>query len=88
MTVPGTGCEQRLRALAGVVSEDRSDIPARGLPMSLLRELKQQIPCDCISFEAFDSGRREVCFLQAVRSGPPVAQHRHVHRPRARRRLQ
>jgi hypothetical protein len=31
-----------------MVSEQRDDLPDQGLPMSLLSELKEQIPCDVI----------------------------------------
>jgi len=40
--------EQDLRALAGVVSEVRPDLPGQGLPLSLLSDLKDQIPCDVL----------------------------------------
>jgi DNA-binding CsgD family transcriptional regulator len=55
--------------MARIVCEQRDDIPARGLPMSLLADIKEQIGCDIISFEGFDSQREVTWFLQAIR-GP------------------
>jgi DNA-binding CsgD family transcriptional regulator len=49
--------ERDLRALAGIVSERRTDLPDHGLPLSLLSDLKDQVRCDGISFESFDSAR-------------------------------
>lgn len=54
------------RALAGMVCEHRSDLPPDGLPLSLLADLKDQIGCDEISFEGFDSSCPQVSFVQAV----------------------
>ena len=36
MRTPVTASERDLRALAGIVSDDRADLPAEGLPPSLL----------------------------------------------------
>src|SRR5215475_1933289 len=59
--------DQDLCALAGIVSQDRPDVPAQeGLPPSLLADLMGQIRCDVISFEGFDSGRQETWFLQSI----------------------
>jgi DNA-binding CsgD family transcriptional regulator len=67
MTAPVTVRERDLRALAAIVSEDRPDVPAgEGLPLSLLADLKEQIRCDGISLERYDSGRQETGFLQLV----------------------
>jgi hypothetical protein len=38
--------EQDLRRLAGIVSEHRDDIPAHGVPLSLLADIAGQIRCD------------------------------------------
>jgi DNA-binding CsgD family transcriptional regulator len=59
MAVPVAPWERDLRRLAGIVSERRDDIPAEGVPLSLLSDLAGLIGCDVISFEGFDS-RREV----------------------------
>ena len=37
------------------VSDGRSDLPAAGLPLSLLAELKDQIPCDELDFDGHDA---------------------------------
>jgi DNA-binding CsgD family transcriptional regulator len=67
MTVPVTASERDLRALAAVVSQDRSDLPdGEGLPLSLLADLMGQIRCDGISLERHDSGRQETGFLQLI----------------------
>jgi DNA-binding CsgD family transcriptional regulator len=67
MTAPVTVREPDLRALAGIVSEDRPDLPdGEGLPLSLLADLMGQIRCDGISLERHDSGRRETGFLQLI----------------------
>jgi DNA-binding CsgD family transcriptional regulator len=58
MTAPVTVSERDLRTLLGIVSDDRSDIPAEGLPPSLLAELTDQIRCDVLSFFGLDSIQR------------------------------
>ncbi|MET7466472.1 response regulator transcription factor [Nonomuraea sp. NPDC005501] len=47
-----------LRTLAGIVSEDRTDVPAQGLPPSLLSDLMGQIRCDELTVAGFDSHRQ------------------------------
>jgi DNA-binding CsgD family transcriptional regulator len=66
MRAPVTASEQDLRALAGIVSDERSDLPAQGLPLSLLSELREQIPCDYLSFQGYDSGRQRYWFTQRL----------------------
>jgi DNA-binding CsgD family transcriptional regulator len=67
MTAPVTASERDLRALAGIVSEDRDDLPdGPGLPPSLLADLMGQIRCDGISLERFDSGRQASRVLQGI----------------------
>ena len=58
--------EQELRALAGVVSEGRSDLPAQGLPLSLLSDLKDQIPCDFLSCHGYDTTLQQYWFTQQI----------------------
>jgi DNA-binding CsgD family transcriptional regulator len=65
--------ERDLRRLAGIVSEHRDDIPAQGVPLSLLDDLARQIRCDVISFEGFDSAREVTWFLQAIRGRQQVS---------------
>ena len=68
MTTPVRVSDRDLRALAALVSEDRPDLPdGEGLPPSLLADLKDQIRCDAMSFEGFDSGRQKTWFFQALR---------------------
>ncbi len=49
MTAPVTVSEKDLRTLLGIVREHRTDLPAAGLPESLLIELMGQVRCDVIS---------------------------------------
>jgi hypothetical protein len=70
MTAPLVAGERDLRTLAGIVSDYRADLPAQGLPWSLLGELKEQICCDEIAFEGFDSARRMVWFAQCIPADP------------------
>ena len=75
MSISATAGDRELRTLAGIVSEDRPDLPAGGgLPPSLLADLMDQIRCDVISFEGFDSRRRETWLFQSIpgRSGGVV----------------
>ena len=59
-----------LRALAGIVSQDRPDVPPEeGLPPSLLADLTRQIRCDTLTFFGMDSGRRAYWFAQDI---PPI----------------
>jgi DNA-binding CsgD family transcriptional regulator len=63
MAAPVLPRERDLRRLAEIVSEHRDDIPADGLPLSLLSDIAGQIPCDAISFEGFDSCRGKNFFF-------------------------
>jgi DNA-binding CsgD family transcriptional regulator len=58
--------ERDLRTLAGIVSDHRTDLPADGLPLSLLADLMGQIRCDAAILYGFDSGRREYWFVQEI----------------------
>ena len=66
MSTPVRASDQDLGALAAIVSEDRADLSAEGLPESLLSDLMDQIRCDGIVFQRFDSGCRETRFLQVI----------------------
>jgi DNA-binding CsgD family transcriptional regulator len=67
MGAPHTASEQDLCTLAGIVSEDRADLPASGgLPESLLADLMDQIRCDEVTFVGLDSGQRTYWFGQEV----------------------
>jgi hypothetical protein len=65
MTAPMTATERDLRALAGMVSDYRADLPAHGLPMSLLSDLASQIRCDAVLFEGLDSKRQGTWFAES-----------------------
>jgi len=69
MVAPVTVSEQDLRTLLGIVNDDRSDLPAAGLPLSLLAELKDQIRCDQIECSRVDSGRQIDLFGQSIPDG-------------------
>ena len=66
MTAPVTASERDLRTLAGIVSDHRADLPAEGLPPSLLADLMGQIRCDAVTFDGFDSGRQAYWFGQEI----------------------
>lgn len=69
MTTPVTASERDLRALAGIVSRDRADLAAAGLPPSLLADLMGQIRCDVIGFAGFDGGRQATWSPQFMPDG-------------------
>jgi DNA-binding CsgD family transcriptional regulator len=56
--------ELDLRRLLGIVTGDRSDLPAEGLPLSLLADLTDLVRCDAVSFFTLDSGARATGFMQ------------------------
>jgi DNA-binding CsgD family transcriptional regulator len=58
--------ERDLRTLAGVVSEVRSDLPPQGLPLSLLSDLKDQIPCDFLLCHGYDTTLLRYWFAQQL----------------------
>jgi hypothetical protein len=60
--------DRDLRALAAIVSQDRPGLPdgEEGLPLSLLADLQDQIRCDEIHLERYDSERQESRLLQRV----------------------
>ena len=66
MTAPVTASERDLRALAGIVNDHRADLPAEGVPPSLLADLMGQIRCDVVMFSGMDSGQQMFRFGQAV----------------------
>jgi DNA-binding CsgD family transcriptional regulator len=68
MSTPIRASDQDLRALAAIVSQDRPDQPdGEGLlPPSLLADLMDQIPCEAISVERFDTGRQVNRWLQGI----------------------
>jgi DNA-binding CsgD family transcriptional regulator len=67
MRAPVTASERDLLALAGIVSQDRSDLPdGEGVPPSLLADLIGQIRCDDLFFIGFDSIRQAHWFEQEI----------------------
>jgi DNA-binding CsgD family transcriptional regulator len=68
MSTPIRASDQDLRALAAIVSQDRLDQPdGEGLlPPSLLADLMDQIPCDAISVEHYDTGQQFHSWLQGI----------------------
>lgn len=66
MTAPITASEWDLRTLAGIISDHRDDVPAAGLPPSLLADLMDQIHCDALSFDGQDSARQVMEFGQQI----------------------
>jgi DNA-binding CsgD family transcriptional regulator len=59
-----TASDRDLRTLAGIVSEDRPDLPEAGLPMSLLSDVMAHVRCDVVTFSGQDTRRQEFSFLQ------------------------
>ena len=66
MTATLTVRGRDLRALAGIVSEDRGEPPAHGLAPSLLGDLLGLIRCDCLSFVGMDTAQQADWFVQAA----------------------
>src|SRR5580658_5625484 len=58
--------EHDLRSLAALVNEKRDDLPEKGVPLSLLSDLKSQIPCDYVLFQGYDTRRNSYWFDQQV----------------------
>jgi hypothetical protein len=53
VVAPVSASGRDLRALAAIVSEDRSDLPdGDGLPPSLLADLMDRIRCDNLSLDS------------------------------------
>jgi DNA-binding CsgD family transcriptional regulator len=80
MTSLVAASEADLCRLAEIVTAVREDLPAQGLPVSLLSDLMDQIRCDCVLFEGFDSGRRGYWFNQGIPDdGEPEPDLDHAH---------
>ena len=61
-----TASEADICVLAAIVTAEREDLPAHGLPPSLLSDLMGQIRCDAVAFLGFDSGRQIFWFGQEL----------------------
>ena len=72
MTGRMTLSERDLRTLAAMITEHRTDVPAHGLPVSLLADLQGQIRCDVVTFAGFDSQHDREWFGQAVPAHVPT----------------
>jgi DNA-binding CsgD family transcriptional regulator len=66
MTAPLMVSELDVRKLLGIISDDRGDPPAAGLPWSLLHDLTDVVRCDAVSFFELDSGRQATGFAQDI----------------------
>jgi DNA-binding CsgD family transcriptional regulator len=66
MTAPIRVSERDLHTLLGIVAGDRDDLPAVGLPGSLLSDLMSVVRCDIVTFSGLDSGRKTHWFGQDV----------------------
>src|SRR5215469_1420434 len=66
MTTTLTVRGRDLRALAGIVSEDRGEPPAHGIAPSLLGDLSGLIRCDFLSFAGMDTCQRANWFGQGA----------------------
>jgi DNA-binding CsgD family transcriptional regulator len=67
--------ERDLCTLAGLVSDYRADLPAQGLPASLLSELMTCIRCDAILFEGVDSDQQQTWSAQSLPVEDDAADH-------------
>jgi DNA-binding CsgD family transcriptional regulator len=66
MSTSIAGGEADLRSLAAMVSQERADLPEKGVPLSLLCDLSEQIPCDYVLFQGYDTRRNSYWFTQQV----------------------
>jgi len=66
MTAPVRVSERDLRTLLGIVAGDRDDLPAAGLPDSLLSDLMSVVRGDLVAFSGLDSARQAHWFGQDV----------------------
>ena len=66
MSTSLAGGDHDLRSLAAIVDHERDDLPEQGVPLSLLSDLKDQIPCDCLMFEGYDTRRNSYWFAQQI----------------------
>ena len=55
-----------LVTLAELVSRDRPDIPAQGVPVSLLADVMRQVGCHWLIVAGYDPGHEETWFRQGI----------------------
>jgi DNA-binding CsgD family transcriptional regulator len=58
--------EDDLRSLAAIVNQERDELSKTGVPLSLLSDLKDQIPCEYVLFQGYDTRRNSHWFAQQV----------------------
>ena len=66
MTAPIRVSERDMHTLLGIVAGDRGDLPAAGLPDSLLSDLMTVVRGDVVAFYGLDSTRQSYWFGQDV----------------------
>ncbi len=71
MTSQITASEGDLCKLAAIVTAERADLPAQGLPLSLLSDLMDHIRCEGVTFQGMDSGRQDNWFIQCIDDEEP-----------------
>jgi len=64
MTEPVSISDRDVRALLRIVTGEREHDVAEGLPLSLLGDLNEQIPCDALSFLGLNSRQQAAWFSQ------------------------
>ncbi len=64
MTEPVRISDRDVRALLRIVTGEREHDAVQGLPVSLLGDLSEQIPCDALSFLGLDSRQETAWFSQ------------------------
>jgi len=64
MTAPVAASELDLHTLLGIVAGTRGDLPAAGLPISLLAELTELVRCDSVVFIGHDTDQQVLWFGQ------------------------
>ena len=69
MTGPAAASGRDLRALAQIVTVDRGEPPAQGVPTSLLSDLLGLVRCDQLVFADTDSSRQVNWFSQVAPAG-------------------
>ena len=64
MTEPVRISDRDVQALLRIVTGKREHDAAEGLPLSLLGDLNEQIPCDALSFLGLNSRQQAAWFSQ------------------------
>ncbi len=72
MVTPVRASDRDLRALAGIATRERPDLPPAGLPFSLLADLATEIGCDYVCLWGHESGRQGLWLAQGLDHGVPM----------------